>query len=131
MPRTGMKCWDWGIKYGGVAVDDGHKAYQHCGGWVMVNAEKNVKSILEALKNGSFYSSTGPVIKDFHVDNGIATVKAEDCVNIRFCADKHPTRMFRDVQEASLDLKDSYEYIRAVVTDKDGRQAWTNPIFLK
>lgn len=120
-----------GHKIWGVAVDDGHKAIHHCGGWVMVNAEKNVKSILQALKNGSFYSSTGPLITDFYVDNGVAFVKAENCVNIRFCADKHPTKMFRNVTEASFDLNDKYEYIRAVVTDKDGRQAWTNPIFLK
>lgn len=120
-----------GHKIWGVAVDDGHQKHHHCGGWVMVNAEKNVKSILEALKNGSFYSSTGPVITDFYVDNGVAFVKAENCVNIRFCADKHPTRMFRDVTEAALDLNDKYEYIRAVVTDKNGNQAWTNPIFLK
>lgn len=120
-----------GHRIWGVAVDDGHQINHHCGGWVMVNAEKNVKSILEALKNGSFYSSTGPVITDFYVDNGVVYVKAENCVNIQFCADKHPTRMFNDVTEASFDLKDNYEYIRAVVTDKDGKQAWTNPIFIK
>ena len=127
--------WDemlgMGHKIWGVAVDDGHQPYHHCGGWVMVNAEKNVKSILEALKNGSFYSSTGPVINDFYIEDGVAYVKAEDCAEIRFCADKHPTKIFRNVSEATLELKDSYEYVRAVVVDKDGRQAWTNPIFIK
>lgn len=120
-----------GHKIWGVAVDDGHKAYQHCGGWVMVNAEKNVNAILDALKEGRFYSTTGPVIHDFYIEDGVAHVKAQGCADIRFCADKHPTKIFRNVDEASLDLKDSYEYIRAVVTDKDGRQAWTNPIFIK
>lgn len=120
-----------GNKIWGVAVDDGHRKYHHCGGWVMVNAEKNVNSILEALKNGSFYSSTGPVINDFYIENDTAYLKAENCEKIVFHADKHPGRCFKNTSEAELPLKGSYEYIRAVVTDKNGKQAWTNPIFIK
>lgn len=120
-----------GHKIWGVAVDDGHAREHHCGGWVMVNAEKNVKSILEALKNGSFYSSTGPVITDFYVDDDTAYIKAENCEKVMFCADKNPNQLFKNTSEAELKLNNKYEYVRAVVTDKNGKQAWTNPIFLK
>lgn len=121
-----------GHKLWGVAVDDGHEKNHHCKGWVMVNAENNVDSILDALKNGSFYSSTGPVIEDFYIEDGKAYVKAsEDCSRIWFCADKHPSKQFCDVSEASFDMNDGWTYVRAVVMDKNGNRAWTNPIFIK
>lgn len=132
--------WDellgMGQRLFGVATDDGHAMYQHCKGWVMVNAENNVKAILEALKNGAFYSSCGPVIKDFYVDDeNIAHVETSECEKIIFQCDKHPSRMTIATDEplvsAQLDLKDSYQYIRVTVEDKEGRKAWTNPIFLK
>lgn len=132
--------WDellgMGNKIFAVATDDGHAMYQHCNGWVMVNAENNVKAILEALNNGAFYSSCGPVIKDFYVDDeGKAHVETSECEKIIFQCDKHPSKMITAEDEsllnAQLDLKDSYDYIRVTVVDKEGRKAWTNPIFLK
>ena len=132
--------WDellgMGQRLFGVATDDGHAMYQHCKGWVMVNAENNVKAILEALKNGAFYSSCGPVIKDFYVDDeSIAHVEVSECERILFQCDKHPSKSFNAKDEplvsAQLDLKDSYQYIRVTVEDKEGRKAWANPIFLK
>ena len=59
----------------GVATDDGHPMDQHCRGWVMVNAENNVPAILDALKNGRFYASTGPEIYDFRVEDGVAKIE--------------------------------------------------------
>lgn len=118
----------------GVATDDGHRMTQHCRGWVMVNAENNVKDILRALAGGAFYASCGPVIRDFTVEDGVAHVATDPCSRIRFHAAAHPTRMMvgENLTEASLDLRGkSYPYIRASVKDAQGRCAWTNPIFLK
>lgn len=116
----------------GVATDDGHEMEQHCKGWVMVRSENNVSAILEALKEGRFYSSTGPEIYDFYVENGMAHVRCSPCARIRFHADCHPTRIFRgkDLTEQEFDLRGQYAYIRASVEDAEGRKAWTNPIFL-
>lgn len=132
--------WDellgMGKKLFAVATDDGHAMYQHCKGWVMVNAENNVKAILEALKNGAFYSSCGPQIKDFYVDDdGVAHIEASECEKIIFQCDKHPSKKFtakgKPLVKAELNLKDDYDYIRVTVEDKNGNKAWTNPIFLK
>lgn len=132
--------WDellgMGNKLFAVATDDGHAMYQHCNGWVMVNAENNVKAILEALKNGAFYSSCGPEIKDFYVDDeGVAHIEASECEKIIFQCDKHPSKMFTakdtPLVKAELNLKDDYDYIRVTIEDKNGKKAWTNPIFLK
>lgn len=124
-----------GVKIFAVATDDGHAMYQHCKGWVMVNAENNVKDILSALQKGAFYSSCGPVIKDFYVEDGVAHIETSACEKIIFQCDKKPSRKFIAEDElltgAKLDLKDDYDYIRVTVIDKEGRRAWTNPIFVK
>lgn len=127
-----------GQKIFAVASDDGHAMHQHCCGWVMVNAENNVKAILSALEKGAFYSSCGPVIKDFYVDDeGVAHVEAEGVKTILFQCDKHPARRF-DAKDGELLTHASvsttgnrpYPYIRVTVIDDRGRRAWTNPIFL-
>ncbi len=122
----------------GVATDDGHEMTQHCKGWVMVSSENEPSAILDALRRGAFYSSTGPVIHDFYVDNGVAHVA---CSPVREIVVRHlrvPYRIARpqpgsDTLEcASFDVRQGGDanYIRAVVTDAQGRRAWTNPIFL-
>lgn len=136
--------WDESLGQGkriyGVAADDGHSMHQHGIGWVMVRAENNIRSILDALQAGKFYSSCGPVIHDFYVEDGRAVVKCSPAAKVRFHADRHPTRIVRGqpgapVESAEWSLTDKngnlqYDYIRAVVIDADGKYAWTNPIFL-
>lgn len=125
----------------GVATDDGHAMNEHCNGWVMVRAENNVNAILEALKAGEFYSSCGPEIYNFYVEDGKAVVECSPVAKIRFHSDKNPTRIVRStdgtMMRAEIDLADTwwassgeYKYVRATVIDKDGKYAWTNPIFL-
>jgi hypothetical protein len=122
-----------GKKIYGVATDDGHAMHQHCVGWVMVNADNNINSILEALKEGKFYSSCGPEIYDFYVEDGKAVVECSPACKVRFHCDMHPTRIARsengDLTHAETGIG-GYKYIRAVVIDKDGKYAWTNPIYL-
>lgn len=125
-----------GIKWYGVATDDGHKMSHHCKGWVMVNAENNVKDILKAICDGKFYSSCGPVIKDFYVDdNGVAHIETSPCKKIFFHADRHPNKKIEATDalltSAEYNLSDKYKYIRASVVDENGNRAWTNPIFIK
>ncbi|MBQ9951963.1 MAG: CehA/McbA family metallohydrolase [Clostridia bacterium] len=131
--------WDELLRQGkkiyGVATDDGHAMYQHCVGWVRVNAERNLDSILAALKDGAFYSSTGPEIYDFYVEDGKAVVKCSPADRVRFHYGFAPTRI-KDgngelLESAEFDVPEYYTYIRAVVIDEEGRKAWTNPIFLK
>ena len=133
---TNAAYWDellmQGKRLWGVATDDGHAKSHHCHGWVRVNAEKNLDSILAALKDGAFYASCGPEIYDFSVDNGVARVKCSPVSRILFINGKYPNRMFTgDGQtQAEHTLRKDISYVRACVVDKDGLRAWTNPIFL-
>ena len=122
----------------GVATDDGHAMVQHCNGWVRVNAEKTIPSILQALRDGRFYSSCGPEIYDFYVDGDKVCVDCSAASAVRLQSDMHPTRVVRSENgtmthaEFSLSVWPwQYRYIRATVIDKDGKFAWTNPIWLE
>lgn len=135
---TDAAYWDellgQGIRIFGAAVDDGHAMHQHCKGWVMVNSDKKLSSILKALETGGFYSSCGPVVKDFYVEDDIAHIETSPCSTIRFHSDRHPTpkKVSPDGSLTSWEIRlnGSYDYIRATVIDSEGRHAWTNPIWL-
>lgn len=121
----------------GVAADDGHYMDEHCLGWVMVNAENKVSSILEALEKGAFYSSCGPEIYNFYVENETAYIDCSPVASVRLHSAGYPTVVTRDsngnMTHADFPLmkpwKTTYRYVRMSVIDKEGRRAWTNPIF--
>lgn len=126
-----------GQKIYGIATDDGHNMAQHCKGWVRVNSENNLDDILAALQEGRFYSSCGPEIYDFYVDQGVAHISCSPVSEIQFIHLRVPYPIFRAAPgEAGLTTASvplvvtSSPYIRAVVKDAEGRRAWTNPIFL-
>ena len=123
---TGRRMW-------GVAVDDGHQMAHHCQGWVMVKAENNAPAILQALEDGAFYASCGPVIHDFYVENNRAYLDCSDAVSISFRTLRSPLlkTVGEHVTHAETGMHPGTHYVRAVVTDAQGRRAWTNPIFMR
>ena len=132
--------WGWdellvaGKRIYGVATDDGHKMDQHCVGWVMVNSENDVWSILKALESGRFYSSTGPEIRLFAIDGDEAVIETSPVREAVFINGTRPNRFVRAenglITSARVKLQDKTKYIRATVVDEFGRRAWTNPIFI-
>ena len=122
----------------GVATDDAHTYKELCKGWVMVKAEKNINSILKALENGEFYSSCGPEIYDFYVEDGKAIIDCSPVSRVRLHSDMHPNRVTVDedgnITHTEFDIENywagPYDYVRISIVDKDGKKAWTNPIFL-
>ena len=123
----------------GVASDDAHSKNIIGNGWVMVQADKDINSILNALKNGEFYSSCGPEIYDFYVDGNTAVIDCSPVSRVRLHGDKHPNLVKRDnngnITHAEFNIEGpswagAYSYVRISIVDKDGKKAWTNPIFL-
>ena len=122
----------------GVATDDAHGTAELCKGWVMVKADKDINSILAALKNGEFYSSCGPEIYNFYVEDGKAIIDCSPVCKVRLHSDMHPIRYVGDengnMTHAEFDIANfwagPYDYVRISITDAEGKKAWTNPIFL-
>lgn len=129
--------WDDYLKLGkmawGVAVDDTHAANDVGGAWVMVNAENNVNSILEALKNGAFYSSCGPEIYNFYYDYEEKKAVV-DCspaagifMNRAYGMPELTTCETGDMTHLEIPMGPG-GYIRITVIDKEGNLAWSNPL---
>jgi predicted metal-dependent phosphoesterase TrpH len=120
-----------------VADEDVHRSNDVGKSWTMFKAKDlSLNSIMDALRNGCFYSSCGPEIKDFRVDGNSIIIKCSPVVKIRFvgqnsygkivAADKNST-----ITSANYKLSDKLRWVRAEVVDANGMYAWTNPIELK
>ena len=145
---TNAAYWDellmQNIRISGVATDDGHHMDQHCVGWVVVNAERELNAVLAALREGAFYSSCGPELYDFYIDNGTAVVECSPCAAVSFHYGRNPTHVVTDsdnpgnpalarglISRAEYKAPGYLRYLRASVRDGAGRRAWSNPIYLK
>ena len=138
---TDAAYWDDLLRSGkrlfGCATDDCHSSETQCVGWVWVNSEKDIDSVLEALQNGAFYSSCGPVIKDFYVRDRVAVVDCSPCCDVAFRGGMRPFRDQRrmssadDLTHIEVEIPSCDTYLRVTVTDKQGRKAWSNPIFFE
>ena len=150
--RLGRKVW-------GVATDDNHnrnaygetpRDWDSFGGWVMVNApELTCSAVAEALRDGRFYSSTGPEIYEYGVrdvpafgerasgrEGKASEVYVECSPASRVYFLTYPGRGYsrRDphggtLTTATYRLKGDEQYVRAEVVDATGKVAWTNPVF--
>ena len=134
--------WDHFLSSGAhlncVAVDDTHqrKRYRDLGvSWVMVKAaELSRKAILEALKRGEYYSSTGPEILDWTQEEMNFAVRTSPCRSIAFVCNtwfggrsEAPTG--ESISEADYTMRGPEKYMRVQVTDERGGRAWTNPVY--
>jgi predicted metal-dependent phosphoesterase TrpH len=117
-----------------VANDDVHSSNAVGQSWTMIKAkELTTDSIMNALRNGSYYASCGPVIEDFRVDANTVTVKCSPVVEIVFMG---PYTLGNNVMSdrehlitsASYKLPPNINWVRAEVVDANGKHAWTNPI---
>ncbi len=142
----GTSYWDYLLRKGrkvfGIAADDAHLHWtdteikDYFGGWIMVQAESLTHAaIITALKNGCYYSSTGPEIYDYRVENGIVKVECSKCKFIEFKAFEERGELFFNkdaspLTEASIKIKDGMKYIRVECVDYEGNVAFSNPIFM-
>ena len=90
----------------------------------MVNRKNNVPTILNALERGAFYSSCGPELHDFYVENGKAHVVCSPAAEIvlrHLCTPYLVQRVIPgqpDLTHAGFDVyPERQQYVRAVVTD--------------
>lgn len=123
-----------------IAADDNHDKVglkDSFGGWCVINADRlEYSTVMDALFSGDFYASTGPEIYDLYVDdNNVLRVKCSDARMIAFVT---PTKIRGavnsengvPVNSGSFQISDGIGYVRVVVTDFEGKCAYSNPIFV-
>lgn len=121
-----------------TACDDNHNKYpidSHMtasfGGWVCINADKlSYDVIMNALVNGDFYASTGPVIMSLVKDGDTVTIKTSPCKRISLVTGtrRGKTQIAKtgeSISEATFKIKESDVYFRIRVEDENGKKAYT------
>jgi hypothetical protein len=129
-----------GRRYFALATDDAHfnpRRHDSFTGWTMVKSTSNdPEALLQALKDGRYYSSTGPELHNVTVNPATMTVTV-DCSpvsHIFVTGKQNLARMeFGDgITRAEFKLENfETPFIRVTVRTADGKRAWTNPIWLE
>jgi len=106
----------------------------HIKSFVMVESDLSEVSILEALKKGSFYSSTNPLIYDYRVENDCIKIETSPVKNIIFYTNlRNSKNIFSNnkaITSGEYLLTGKENYIWVKIIDENGDSAWTQPIFL-
>jgi hypothetical protein len=145
--------WDEALEHGrplfAIATDDSHHPGFDSGlAWTWVRAAKTQEAILDALRTGAFYSSTGPAIHSVEVGDGEVVVRSSPAQSVTlYCGRWRGARAnagrlgypnLSEIIERNDDelitavrLQRPYDppYGRVEVCDVHGRKAWTNPLW--
>ena len=117
-----------------TATDDSHFRMQDFGGgWVMVAADNLSEiSILNALKNGQYYSTTGIEIFEFEMNNSKVNIQCSPSNQVCIVGQgaKSMSQNGKNITNAEFDLTDyPSKWFRVSIADDSGNFAWTNPVW--
>ncbi len=123
----------------GAANDDAHWRLRDYGqAWTMLRAEAlTPESVVEGLRSGAFYATTGAVFEDVTFNGAAVAVRLAPpgASEIRFICDRRwGQRVVADgapLETATYALRGREKYIRVEITTPSGTRAWTNPLFLE
>jgi predicted metal-dependent phosphoesterase TrpH len=146
--------WDEVLEKGrllwGVASDDSHHpGFDSRRAWTWVRAvERSAEAVLAALRNGMFYSSTGPLIHALEVDAERVVVRTSPVATVTLYAGRRSGARVTTGQESWENNASVLEYTddglvtacelrvpwpapygRVEVADSACGRAWTNPLW--
>lgn len=120
-----------------VATDDNHnRSKDSFGGFVMIKAEKlDYKSITQALENGDFYASQGPIIKSIWYEDQKICVECEGAQRIQLntgitLAHSKRAKDGEPLTYAEFELDPTCIYVRVTVVGENGKKACSNAYFI-
>jgi hypothetical protein len=144
-PPSVESMWDElltsGKRIWGIAVDDSHHLQRPWDtdmappgkGWIVVRAEKReAAAILDAIRRGDFYASTGVELESYTASAESIALKVREKNGARYRI-QFIGRGGRVLQEsagaeASYAIHGDEGYVRAKVIDSNGRIAWCQPV---
>ena len=148
--------WDEALEHGrplyALATDDSHHpGYDSGFAWTWVRAtEKTQEAVLEALRTGMFYGSTGPEIRGVELDDHSVVVRCSAAAGVTLYAGRqhgaraNAGRLGYPNNSQILEQSDDGlitavrldrpwnggPYGRVEVLDAHGKKAWTNPLWI-
>lgn len=126
-----------GLRFSSTAADDAHYKPNRpdtFGGWVHVKARAlEPDAILNALKDGQYYASTGPQIHHMEFTDDQIVVECDPAVAI-FAGGRGSVKSFErgdSLVRAVFPIGPFQNaFVRITVLTADGKRAWTSPIWL-
>jgi hypothetical protein len=123
-----------GWRLSAYATDDAHKmTYDAFGGWMMVHADSlDPDALLDAMKAGRYYSSTGPEIHDVRIEDDEVHIDCDAAavISVQGRGSRSLSTMGDGLTSASFPIKKFKDaYLRLTVTTAEGKRAWTNAIW--
>lgn len=130
-----------------IAADDSHHpGFDSDHAWTWVRSERTPHAVLDALANGAFYSTAGPLLHGVRRQGDAVVVECSPCRSVTLVSGKsigaavnagrlgyrHAGEIL-DVDDrglivaARLSVPPAARHVRAEVTDDAGRKAWANP----
>jgi hypothetical protein len=134
----------------GIAADDSHHpGFDSALAWTWVRTRKRSReAVIESLRAGGFYSSTGPRIEDVSVEDGVVEVRTTPAESVRLLTGRMrgaavnagrlgysyrgevlETSPDGGITAARLSTPRQAPYGRVEVTGATGGKAWTNPLW--
>lgn len=134
--------WDFLLSNGkmvwGFGNDDFHRWHDLSRAWnVIYAASKNHEDIKAAIKSGSFYVSTGLILREFTIDNG--TIKIHASAKNTYVKDNKYIFYGKDGKKLEEQTGEhgfyhvggDEMYVRVQVVSEHGAMLWTQPVFLE
>jgi hypothetical protein len=136
----------------GIATDDSHHpGYDSALAWVWARCRKrSPEAVLAALREGSFYSSTGPEIRELTVGDETIEIRCSPAQSVTLLAGRAKGArvnagasgyVYRgevlesdeagQITAARLERPRRAPYGRLEIEDGQGRTAWTNPLWIQ
>ena len=131
-----------------VTDDSHHPGFDSDHAWTWIRAARDRESILDALRTGRFYGSTGPLLHDVETTDAGVVVRCTPARSVTLLTGKTSGaavnagrlgyRYGAEILEVShdgwilaarLDLPETAPFARLEVVDPAGRRAWTNPLW--
>lgn len=124
----------------GFANDDSHRSGDVGSAWNVVQVDDpSPVAVIESLRTGRFYASTGVAIRDIRISKGEVTVETSNAGRIRLVSDHGIVQQTVEDSTASFRIPDQLihrhgsdqSYVRIECDGRAGARAWTQPMFLE
>jgi hypothetical protein len=131
-----ISVWDSVLTTGrlmyGVASDDSHKESNQGKGWIMVYSSSNqTDSLVEAIRRGDFYASSGVSLDTISYSSSKIFVKSKNGNSIKFIGKNGSVLKTFEGQEATYTITGEEIYVRAEISNSTGQKAWIQPYMIK
>ncbi len=129
--------WDMALTEGkriwGFANDDSHRGVHDIElGWnVVYTYEKSVKGLIDAMRAGRFFPSTGVTITDVKVEGDSITITTKDAHRIAAIQDSGKRFACVDASTMTVKVPEGVSYVRFECFGVGERMAWTQPFFIE